>query len=64
MAGVLLKTTVEFCEVVAVPVTFPEKAPENVVAVMVLFDGLILTVETVDIAAPTTAVVAGVNKIG
>jgi len=42
----------------------PESAPENVVAVIVLFDGLTLIVETLDIAAPVTLVVAGVNKIG
>ena len=49
---------------VTFPVTLPEKAPENVVAVIVLLDGLTLTVETLDTAAPVTLVVAGVNKIG
>jgi hypothetical protein len=47
-------------DVVAVPV----RAPENVVAVIVLLDGLIVTVETVEVAAPDTDVVAGVNIIG
>ena len=60
MAGVLLKTIVVFCEVVAVPVTlpvtFPEKAPENVVALIVPVDGVTNTVVTADVAAPDTLV--------
>jgi hypothetical protein len=42
----------------------PEKAPLNVVAEIVPVDGLTLTVDTVDVAAPATDVVAGVNIIG
>jgi len=49
---------------VRLPVTLPEKAPLNVVADIVPDDGLTLTVETVDVAAPDTDVVAGVNIIG
>ena len=49
---------------VRLPVTLPEKAPLNVVADIVPLDGLTLTVDTVDVAAPDTDVVAGVNIIG
>jgi hypothetical protein len=49
---------------VRLPVTLPENAPLNVVAETVLVDGLIKTVDTVDVAAPATDVVAGVNIIG
>ena len=50
----MLKTIVVFCEVVAVPVTLPLNAPENVVAVIVPVDGVAKIVETADIAAPAT----------
>jgi hypothetical protein len=50
--------------VVANPVILPENAPLNVVAEIVPVDGLTLTVDTVDVAAPATDVVAGVNIIG
>ena len=50
--------------VVAVPVKLPVNAPLNVVAVIVLVDGFMLTVETVEVAAPVTDPVAGVNIIG
>ena len=58
--------------VVAVPVTFPVtfpvtapvKGPENARAVIVPEDGLTFTLETVEVAAPDTDVVAGVNMIG
>ena len=49
---------------VTFPVKFPENAPENVVALTVPVDGLTLTVDTVEVAAPETAVVAGVKTIG
>ena len=53
---------------VAKPVTFPVKfplnAPLNVVALNVPVEGLTLTLDTVEVAAPETAVVAGVNTIG
>jgi hypothetical protein len=71
-ADVVAVIMLTFCPVVAKPVTFPvrlpvtlpENAPLNVVAVIVLVDGLIDTVETVEVAAPDTDVVAGVNIIG
>jgi hypothetical protein len=49
---------------VTLPVTFPEKAPENVVAATVPFDGLTVTVDTLEEAAPDTVPVAGVKVIG
>ena len=52
-----------FLAVVAEP-AFPDNVPENVVAVIVPVDGFTLTVETVEVAAPETLVVAGVNNIG
>ena len=48
----------------AKPVTLPENAPLNVVAEIVPVAGLTLTVDTVDVAAPATDAVAGVNIIG
>ena len=61
-------TTLTFCPVVAkpvtLPVTLPENAPENVVAATVPFDGFIVTVETVEVAAPETVEAAGVNITG
>ena len=42
----------------------PEKAPENVVADNVPVDGLTVTVETVEVAAPETVAEAGVNNTG
>ena len=62
--AVFVVATFTVVDVVAVPVTVPDKAPENVVAVIVLLDGLTLTVDTLDTAAPVILVVAGVNKIG
>lgn len=62
--AVLVVATFTFVAVVAVPVKLPVNAPLNVVAVKVPFDGLIVTVETVEVAAPETEVVAGVNVIG
>ena len=61
---VVAATTFKFWPVVAYPVKLPENAPLNVVADNVPVDGLTLTVDTVDVAAPETAVVAGVNTIG
>jgi hypothetical protein len=57
------EVTFTFRPVVAEP-ALPVRAPENVVAVIVPDDGLTLTVDTVDVAAPDTVVVAGVNIIG
>ena len=45
-------------------VAFPDNVPENVVAVTVLVDGLIVTVDTVDVAAPVKLPEAGVNITG
>ena len=63
----LLKTTVVFCEVVAVPVTFPvtlpENAPEKVVAVTVPVDGVAKIVVTAETAAPATEVPCGTKAI-
>jgi hypothetical protein len=61
-----------FLPVVAVPVTFPVtlpvtapvKGPENARAVIVPEDGFTFTLDTVEVAAPDTDVVAGVNMIG
>jgi hypothetical protein len=72
LAAVVAVIMLTFCPVVAkpvtlpvrLPVTLPENAPLNVVAETVLVDGLIKTVDTVDVAAPDTDVVAGVNTIG
>jgi len=52
-----------FAAVVAVP-ALPLKDPLKVVAVIVPDEGFILTVDTVEVAAPDTDVVAGVNIIG
>ena len=49
---------------VTLPVTLPEKAPENVVAATVPLDGLTVTVDTVDVAAPDNDPDTGVNIIG
>lgn len=64
LALVVAATIFTFCPVVANPVRFPVCAPLNVVAATVPFDGLIVTVDTVDVAAPETVPVAGVNVIG
>jgi hypothetical protein len=68
LALVVAATTLTFCPVVAKPVTFPvrfpENAPLNVVADNVPVDGLTLTVDTVDVAAPETEAAAGVNNTG
>jgi hypothetical protein len=55
--------TLIFAAVVAVP-ALPIRGPENAAALIVPVDGLTLTVDTVDVAAPDTDVVAGVNIIG
>ena len=49
---------------VTFPVRLPENAPENVVALTVPVEGLTLTVDTVEVAAPETEAAAGVNKTG
>jgi predicted metal-binding membrane protein len=56
--------TLTFWPVVAKPVMLPENAPLNVVAEIVPLDGFTNTVDTVEVAAPATDVVAGVNIIG
>ena len=61
--AVLVVATLIFAAVVAVP-ALPLKEPLNVVAVIVPDEGFILTVDTVEVAAPDTDVVAGVNIIG
>lgn len=60
----MVNTKSIFLDVCAYPEALPVKAPENVVAVIVLVEGLIETVETVEVAAPDTEPVAGVNIIG
>ena len=42
----------------------PDNAPENVVAVTVLVEGLTVTVDTVEVAAPDNEPDTGVNIIG
>ena len=64
MDAVLVVAIFTLVAVVAVPVTFPVSGPENAEAVTVPVDGLTLTVDTVEVAAPETPVVAGVNTIG
>ena len=68
LAFVVAVITLTFCAVVAVPVTFPVRFPENdplnVVAATVPVDGFTVTVETEEVAAPETVPVAGVNVIG
>jgi hypothetical protein len=49
---------------VTLPVTVPVRGPENADAVIVPVDGFTFTLETVEVAAPDTDVVAGVNMIG
>ena len=61
--AVFVVATLIFDEVVAVA-EFPDKVPLKVVAVIVLVEGLIVTVDTVEVAAPETVPVAGVNVIG
>ena len=62
--AVFVVATLRFVAVVAVPVTFPVRGPENAVAVTVPVDGFTVTVETVEVAAPDNVPEAGVNMIG